>query len=41
VVALALAWWDRQKEIAARSLEADKPFERDPFEEDAPIFHDG
>jgi hypothetical protein len=41
VTALYLAWWDRQKEIAARSLEYGEPFERDPFEEDVPIFHDG
>jgi hypothetical protein len=42
LVALALAWWDRQKEIAARSLDYHpRDAERDPFEADAPIFHNG
>jgi hypothetical protein len=31
-----LAWWERQKEVAARALEYDKD---DPFEHTPPIFY--
>jgi hypothetical protein len=40
LAALSLAWWADGRRSPHARWNTGEPFERDPFEEDAPIFHD-